>query len=311
MTDTLAECYLASRRYGPREALKPISFDLFPRTITALVGPNGSGKTTLLKLLAGFLRPSGGAVRVLGYDPFEHRETIMARAAFSFTPPGLYDALTAWEHLRWLPALGRAAAARPGDREILAALDQVGLADRAHDKVAGFSFGMRQRLGLSLALLPTPELLILDEPTEGLDPLAVIELRNLLRRLRDERGIAIMLSSHLLANLETLADRLLILQEGRALFSGEPAKLLQQGARLKLRLEANAAQAAELLADHDLFATVEADDRLTLPEHALTLEQARALFRDNGFRLLEFHRRKPSLEEALIDLLREDRGESP
>ena len=205
----------ARRSFGRRVALDDVSLVVGPGEIVGLVGPNGSGKTTLLRLISGFLRPDAGDVRVFAIDPFRDQPRVMERTRFAFAPPALFETLTAEEHLRYLASI-RANGMPPVSRtEIARTLETVGLADRAGDRVKTFSFGMRQRLALAQALLPTPKLLVLDEPTDGLDPLAVLELRDLLLRLRDEHGLAILLSSHLLMEVEELVDGMLVLSEGR------------------------------------------------------------------------------------------------
>ncbi len=215
----------ANRRFAARVALDGVDLEVRPGEIAALIGPNGSGKTTLLKLVAGFLRPDSGEVRVFGLDPARERPAVMRRTRFAFAPPALFEALTAREHLVHLVGIG---GGRAKASEIERALETVGLADRADERVRAFSFGMRQRLALAQALVPVPELIVLDEPTDGLDPLAVLELREVLRRLRDEHGTAVLLSSHLLVEVEELVDRLLVLHEGRELFGGSPAELLRE-----------------------------------------------------------------------------------
>jgi len=289
------------RRFGARTALGGVDLAVERGAITGLVGPNGSGKTTLLKLVAGLLEPSGGSVRVLGHEPFRERARVMRRARFAFAPPALFDALTAREHLRHLGALGAGAA--PDARAIEAALDTVGLAERADDRVRDFSFGMRQRLVLAQALVPEPELLVLDEPTDGLDPLAVLELRGVLERLCRERGVTILLSSHLMVEIDELVDRVLVLAEGRALFEGPPASLCDDRRRLVLEVsEPELARAA--LAEHGHAAAVAERGRLELAGDALTLDEAQRLLAGRGVELRGFQAVRPSFEQALIARLR-------
>ena len=295
------------KRYGARRALTGIELEVRPGEIAALVGPNGSGKTTLLRVLAGLARPSAGSARVFGLEPFRERAEVMRRARFSFAPPALLPALTGREHLVHLAAIG---ARRPPSAEIDRALDLVGLTDRANDRVRAYSFGMRQRLALALALVPRPELVVLDEPTDGLDPLAVLELRGILRQLRDEHGVAVLLASHLLIEVGELVDHMLVLSEGRAVFSGPPAELVRDTTRIALTTsDPERALALLRAAGHDArwnggrALEVAHDER-----GALTLEQARALLAAGGLQLEAFHTHRATLEEVLIKRMREERA---
>ncbi len=288
----LIETHQLTRRFGPRVALRPIDFALAPGEVVALVGPNGSGKSTFLKMLAGFLRPSDGRVSVFGVDPMRARVDVMRRARFSFAPPPLYDRLTGREHLRHL--------ARGVSREeIDRALDRVGLGARADDRVRAYSFGMRQRLALAQALLPRPELLVLDEPTDGLDPLAILELRDVLRSLHRDHGVAILLATHLITEVDALVDRLVLLHEGAVLFDGTPDGLRD---RPQLRIVADRLDvAAEALGGRLV------DGAVVLEAGALDLETVRARLAAAGARLHAFGEVRASLEEALLARLRAER----
>ena len=304
MNQLRVEAAEASYCYGARKALSAASFQVEPGRIFVLVGPNGSGKTTLLKMLAGFMRPSEGQIRVCGYDPYRDRVRVMKRASFSFAPPGFYDSLTAWQHMKSLCSLGRGPGSGTDDQDLRRALEWVGLTDRAHDRVSDFSFGMRQRLSLALALVPTPELLVLDEPADGLDPLAILELRTLLLDLRDRHGLSIILSSHLISQLDDFADELLILREGETLFQGAPAALTDGSRRLRLVVERDVARARTVLTEQGLSVNAVGDDWLTLPDGAANLNEVRGILEGEGLALTEFSRQKPNLEDALLTLLR-------
>jgi len=289
------------RSFGARRALAGVELDVAPGEIVGLVGPNGSGKTTLLRVLAGFLRPDAGTVRVLGADPWLEREKVMERARFAFAPPALLESLTAREHLRFLAGLGGVA---PSASEVEATLALVGLDERADERVRAFSFGMRQRLALAQALLPRPELLVLDEPTEGLDPLAVLELRALLARLRREHGLSLLLSSHLLVEIDELVDRMVVLVQGEVRFAGTPADLRRGTQRLVLAV-ADPAGARGRLRAHGLEAHPSGMDELELAPGTLTLEQAQALLGPGELR--GFWHRSATLEQALLAHLAEEK----
>lgn len=292
-----------TRNFGRRTALDRATLRVEPGRIVGLVGPNGSGKTTLLRALAGLLRPTSGSVRAFGLDPWRERPEVMRRARFAFAPPALFEGLTAREHLRHVGDLGASPGERHSPAALEAALERVGLLERADDRVGAFSFGMRQRLGLALATLPVPELLVLDEPTDGLDPLAILELRGVLERLRDELGVAVLLSSHLLIEIDRLVDELLVLAEGRTRFAGSPAELHAGSERLRLEVD-DPTRAAELLRADGVTVEITEDGALLAPIGALTLDEAARLLSGAGLHLQTFSVTRPSLEALLLERLR-------
>ncbi len=301
MPETLLEVRAVHRRYGARWALRGVDLQLAAGEIVALVGPNGSGKTTLLKLLAGFLAPHQGTVCLFGLDPARQRAQVMQSARFAFAPPPLYPALTAREHLRHL---GRMAGCH-SSQALEEALATVGLTERADEAVAGFSFGMQQRLGLALALVPRPRLLVLDEPTDGLDPLAILELRAVLRRLRDEHGVSILLSSHLLVEVDKLVDRLLVLHEGRPLLAGTPRELRAEAAHVWLRADPKP-QVQQLLNAAGWSAEA-SEGGLRLAQDP-GLGAVQQLLATQQLSLHEYCQREPSLEQVLLSKLRRERN---
>jgi ABC-2 type transport system ATP-binding protein len=288
----------AGRRFDRREALKGLDLNIRAGTMLGLIGPNGSGKTTLLKMMAGFIKPTSGKVRVFGYNPFIHRRQVMYRARFAFAPPPIYGALSAFEHLKFLSAAGVHRHERIGRREIMSALETVGLAHRAHDRASTFSFGMKQRLGLAQALLPRPQLLVFDEPTDGLDPLAVADLRGILKRLQAESGLTIVLSSHLLGEVEKLVDTLLVLNDGQAIYCGAPEKLLDGGRKIEMHIEGNLEAGIDVLRRHGFKPEIDGDGRLMLPGGSIRLQAAANLLSKRGLKLIEFHEKRPSLMDA-------------
>lgn len=290
------------RRFGPRVALAGVSLEVQPGSITCLAGPNGSGKSTLLKILAGLLRPTSGRAQVLGCEPFAHRERVArAGARFVFAPPALYDQLSARDQAL---ALARMSDPRVERRAVDAALERVGLGGRASDRVRGYSFGMRQRLALAQALVPRPSLLVLDEPTEGLDPLAVLELREVLRELAAE-GVTVLLASHLLVELEELGDHLLVLDGGEELYQGPPAGLLEGDRRTVIEVDDRGRGQALLSAAG--WSCVSEGDRFVVEAPGLGLEECQGILAAGGLRLLGFGRETPTLEKALLTRLRDHR----
>jgi ABC-2 type transport system ATP-binding protein len=208
-----------TKRYGSRTAVDGIDLDIPTGVIAGFVGPNGSGKTTTIRMLLSFVAPTAGTAEVLGV-PVDRPGDYLPRVGALIEGPAFYWWLSGRRNLEILAALGGVSAARV--EEVLAIVE---LGERAEDRVLGYSLGMKQRLGIAAALLPAPDLLILDEPANGLDPSGIQDMRRLLARLRDQ-GVTIFISSHILSELEQIADWILVLKEGRLLFHGTMADLL-------------------------------------------------------------------------------------
>ena len=217
------------KRYGDLTAVAGVDLTVNTGDVYGYLGPNGAGKTTSLRMMLGLIRPTAGTVRLFGRDPLESVHALDGVAGF-VEAPTFYPYLTGRRNLELLAAYdGFGAAARIGE-----ALDTVELADRAGDRVGGYSHGMRQRLGIAAALLRDPKLLVLDEPATGLDPAGMRDMRVLIRRLADQ-GITVVLSSHLLAEVEELCDRVAIVRSGKIVYEGAIAEL-KRGAGTSYRL---------------------------------------------------------------------------
>ena len=208
-----------SKKYGERMAVSHINFDVPLGTVCGFVGPNGSGKTTTMRMLLGLISHTGGNGHVLDAS-IDEPEKYLSRVGAMIEGPAFYPALTGAENLRVLATLG----GFPQER-VQTLLDQVGLGDRAKSKYKTYSLGMKQRLGIAAALLPNPKLLMLDEPTNGLDPEGIQEVRALLRSLADN-GTTVFVSSHLLSELEIISDYLVMLRKGEVVFAGKIEELL-------------------------------------------------------------------------------------
>jgi ABC-2 type transport system ATP-binding protein len=234
------------KRYGGRAVVDDVSFDVRAGELFALLGPNGAGKTTTVEIIEGYRRADGGSVRVLGQDPNGGGRELRARVGLMLQGGGVDPRARADEILRLYAAFHADA------REAEAVIDLVGLRDAARTRYRRLSGGEKQRLGLALALVGRPELLILDEPTAGMDPAARATTRELLRSLRAD-GTTILLTTHDLLDVERLADRVAILDHGRITALGSPAELVA-GARPRLSVR---------------FSTTPSDDDLTAIRDAL------------------------------------------
>ncbi|GAB3201709.1 ABC transporter ATP-binding protein [Geodermatophilus arenarius] len=291
-------CQGLRKRYGRRTAVDGVSFTVGRGEVLGLLGPNGAGKTSVIKMLLGLVRPDAGEVLLLGRPARDPQ----ARARVGYLPelfryqPWLSAAEVLALHVR----LSGAAVPGAEQRDVLAL---VGLADRAGDRVGGFSKGMQQRLGLAVALVARPELVVLDEPTSALDPLGRVDVRDVVLSLR-ERGVAVLLNSHLIGEVERVCDRVVILDRGRVAAAGTLAELLgQREVRLRLdgvdaRAEARLAATGRLTRSGDRFT-------VTLPEDADAVVPA--LVADLVALGVRVHAVEPgriSLEERLLDVLR-------
>ena len=218
------------KRYGDLVAVDHVDLTVEAGDVYGYLGPNGAGKTTSLRMMLGLIRPDAGTISVFGRDPQQTVHALDGVAGF-VEAPAFYPYLTGRRNLEMLAAFdGNGATGRIG-----AALDTVEMADRADDRVGGYSHGMRQRLGIAGALLRAPRLLLLDEPATGLDPGGMRDMRRLIRRLADE-GITVLLSSHLMNEVEELCNRVAIVRRGSIVYEGSISELKQEaGTTYRLR----------------------------------------------------------------------------
>ena len=213
-----------SHQFAPgKNILDDINLQVPTGSIYGFLGPNGAGKTTTLRLILGLLKKQKGEIRIFGQSLVENRVAILRKLGSLIETPSLYGHLTAAENLLLLQKIYQCSKSR-----IPEVLELVGLPDTANKKVSQFSLGMKQRLSIAVALLNQPDLLILDEPTNGLDPNGIIEMRELLKRLNQEHQITILISSHLLAEIEKLVTHVGIIHKGQLLFDGTLQHLIQK-----------------------------------------------------------------------------------
>ena len=219
-----------TKHYGETVAVDALDLAVERGEVFGLLGPNGAGKTTTILMLLGLSEPTYGSADVLGLDPVREALDVKRRVGYVPDNVGFYDDLTGRENLRYTTRLNRLPA-DVAEARLDAVLDDVGLMDRSDDRVGTYSRGMRQRLGVADALVKDPAILIMDEPTVAIDPEGVDELLRLIRRLRDDRGVTILLSSHLLQQVQSVCDRIGIFVSGRLVASGTIAELGAADAR--------------------------------------------------------------------------------
>lgn len=232
-----------SKNFGARQAIQNASFRLERGEVLGLIGPNGAGKTTLMRMIVGLIRPAGGSVRLFGFDVQREFERALSPVGAIIENPDMYKFLTGRQNLAQYARM-RSDVSR---KQIEETVEFVGLTDRIDEKITRYSLGMRQRLGIAQALLHRPRLLILDEPTNGLDPAGMQDMRRMIRHLADERGLAVLISSHLLHDVQAICDSVAILKEGRVLAAGPVNSFLQASVPV-FRFVVNDVAAASALA---------------------------------------------------------------
>jgi ABC-2 type transport system ATP-binding protein len=244
-----------TKRFRDLTAVDGVNFEVQRSEVFGFLGPNGAGKTTTIAILLGLVHPSTGSAEVLGYDVRHGLSRALRRVGAIIETPAFYPYMSGEDNLRVFARVTSGTA----EKRIPAVLEQVGLKGREKDKAGTYSLGMRQRLGLAAALVGDPELLILDEPTNGLDPAGMQEMRAFIRRLADEEGRTVFLSSHLLHEVEQVCDRVLILNRGRVIAQGRVDELLRQAHAVEMRI-AEAERAAGMLAALDWVQGVNTED---------------------------------------------------
>src|SRR6188474_674491 len=242
MSDLALQTDELTKRFRSRTAVDRLTICVERGDIYGFLGPNGAGKSTTLRMLLGLVRPTSGTikfpVRASGWEYLRARSRIGA----IIESPAFYENFSGRRNLQLLASLSGGVQMK----RLEEVLEIVDLRDRARDPVKVYSYGMRQRLGIAQALLPTPDLIILDEPTNGLDPQGIHETRELIRRLREELKLTVLLSSHLLTEVEQLCNRVGIIHEGCLLYEGEPESLVTRASTYRVRVD-DLSRAFELL----------------------------------------------------------------
>ena len=303
---TAISTFELTRRFGERTAVDALTVEVSAGGVVGLVGPNGSGKSTLIRMLLGLVAPSSGTATVLGQstrDPSAY----LSRVGALVESPSFVPALSARANLLSLARLRGLPASRVDE-----VLDVVGLGGRDRESVRRFSLGMKQRLGIAAALLPDPELLVLDEPTNGLDPAGIVEIRTLLRQLGDS-GRTVLVSSHLLAEIQAACDALVVIRFGRLVYAGPTADLLARGAEHVDVVPEQDADRAALLAALRQAGWEDVEERqtslrLTGAGESVAAEINRAAFAA-GITLRAISSGRDTLEDVFLDLTGADDGE--
>jgi ABC-2 type transport system ATP-binding protein len=292
-SDYVVETHGLTKRFGDRVAVDNVELRIPGGSAFGYLGPNGAGKTTLIRMLLGLTSATSGTMRLLGRPVPAEREQALARVGAIVEEPRFHPFLTGRENLEIIAA----ARERGAHARIDGALDRVGLTARAHERVSKYSLGMRQRLGVARALLADPELLILDEPTNGLDPAGILEFRGVVRRLVGE-GRTVVLSSHLLDEVERICDAVAIVDRGRVVSHG-PIDAILDGERTLLVAVDDPARALAVLADHDVE-RIEDGLRVTLRTEAAAEINRRLV--EAGVAVHRLEPSRASLEERFLQI---------
>lgn len=294
--------------YGSRRAIDNLSFDAKSGEILGFLGPNGAGKTTTMRILTGYMPPTSGKVEVGGYDVVENSLEVRQRVGYLPETVPLYPDMTIYEYLKFMADLRKL---RHSDDRIDEVLEKVHMEERAEGYISNLSKGMRQRIGLAQALLHQPEVLILDEPTIGLDPAQIIEVRKIIQEIGAER--CVLLSTHILSEAQQMCDRVLIINKGRIVAEDSPEHLqtrLTGAQRIVVKIRADTDEVIPVIGQVPGVANIASQPDGTLefdadPGRDVRPDVARAVIQA-GYDLLELHTAMLSLEEIFLELTRDE-----
>jgi ABC-2 type transport system ATP-binding protein len=292
-----------TKKFGGRVAVDDLSLTVPPGEIFGLLGHNGAGKSTAIGMMLGQVWPTAGSVMVCGHDVASNRRAALMKVGAIFETPVFYDYLSGWRNLEILSTY----TAPTSKARIQEVIEWVGLTGREKSKVQTYSHGMRSRLALAQALLPKPELLILDEPSDGLDPEGIHEMRQTILRLQRELGLTILLSSHLLNEVEQLCTRIAVLQQGKKVYEGNVADVKAARGRVNLKTP-NFAAATKLLHERGLIRATAEERFITLTDGRSTAEITQALV-SAGIPVEGIWQHEQTVEDFYLGLINRQREE--
>ena len=286
------------KKFGQRLAVEELSLAVPRGEIFGLLGHNGAGKSTAIGMMLGQVWPTCGEVMICGHDVTTHRARALHKVGAIFEAPAFYDYLSGWRNLEILSHY----TAPTSPERIREVVDWVGLTGREQSRVKTYSHGMRARLALAQALLPQPELLILDEPGSGLDPEGIAEMRQTIARLHRELGLTILLSSHLLSEVEQLCTRIAVLNKGQKVFEGLVADVKSKLGRVTLRTPDFSA-ATSLLRERGIITGAEDEKYISLVE-GRTIAEATKMLVDGNFSVEGIWQHEQTLEDFYLGLIK-------
>lgn len=284
--------------FGNQQVVRSLSLQVPEGSIYGFLGPNGAGKTTTIKLLLNLLKTDQGSIRIFNQDLVSHRISILSQIGALIEQPAIYGHLSGKENM-----MNRALLLQVAESRVDEMLALVHLKDAANKKAGKYSLGMKQRLGIALALLSDPRLLILDEPTNGLDPNGIIEIRELLIRLVSKYQKTVFVSSHLLAEIERMATHVGIIDKGEMLFQGSIADL-QAISQPQVNIEVNnTVDVANFLKKKGFVITEINDDHLSVPfVSKMQMGEINSLLNHNNYQVFSIHKVHQDLEKLFLDI---------
>lgn len=284
------------KKIGKKEIIKGISFEVRPGEVFGFLGPNGAGKTTTIRMLTGLIRPTSGKILIAGKNVQTEFTEAMKNLGCIVENPEMYPYLTGYENLEYFARMDPSIPKKWIDE----VAELVDLSARIHDKVKTYSLGMRQRLGIAQALLGNPKLLILDEPTNGLDPAGIREMREFIRSLAGKEGMSVLVSSHLLGEVQLMCDKVAIINEGKVIRTGSVHELLAEKERIFWKAEP-LEKARALLAEETQVTEGEGCILATPYDEGRIAGWNRKLV-ENGVEVKEMKAVLPALEDLFLDL---------
>lgn len=279
-----------------KKIIKGIDFELKEGEVFGFLGPNGSGKTTTIRMIVGLIKPTAGSVEICGYDIQKNFTRAMENLGCIVENPELYPYLTGWENLKLFSGMMKDIK----DRRLQEVVQLVGLTKRINDKVSTYSLGMKQRLGIAQALLGKPKILILDEPTNGLDPSGIREMRELIKFLATSENLSVFVSSHLLSEIQLMCDRVAIISNGAVLKVGEVRSLMSEQEELLWRVSP-IEEALTVFSLLEVEARIFGENILTPYREEDVGEWNRKLV-ERGVTVTEMTRKVPALEELFLQV---------
>ena len=287
-----------SKQFADLKAVDDLTFSVTRGEVYGFLGQNGAGKSTAIRMLLTLIKPNSGSIHLFGKDLKAHRREILKRVGAIIEKPDLYKYLTAIENLQMMARLSGLNLTR---KQLLLQLEKLGIADRSDSKVKTFSQGMKQRLGIACALIHDPQLIILDEPTNGLDPLGIADVRNLILHLSREEGKTVFVSSHLLHEIEVIADSMLIIDKGKKIVEGRVSDLLNPADTIVEIETANDVHAKQAIQQSQWQAFIQPAERIILKIHRDEIPGLTKFLVDKNVELFSLHSTH-SLENYFLSL---------